>query len=287
MNFTSPISGNGRRQLGSALVLTLALQAAAVLIWPVAAGGETPRMAVATSYLESAVQDVLGDPAPVLRLAEPGTCPGHFDIRPSQAAELRRCQVLLRFDFQSSLDSVLEGTSDPSRVVSISIRRGLCLPDSYLAACRQVSTQLVAAKWLARSQADARLDAIAARLIALSQDATNRVAAAGLRGRPVLASAHQKDFCEWLGLRVVGAFSAADTAGVRQIDDAVKAGRLAGAQVVIANLPEGRRAADALAEVLRAKVAVFGNFPLVKAGRVSFDEMLRENVETLLEAAKP
>ena len=60
-----------------------------------------PQIATTTSYLEAAVHDLLGEDFSVLRLAEPGTCPGHFDIRPSQVLELRQCGVLLRFDFQA------------------------------------------------------------------------------------------------------------------------------------------------------------------------------------------
>ena len=63
-----------------------------------------PDVAVTNSYLGCAVKDLLGTEIPVLRLSEPGMCPGHFDIRPSQVAALRNCRVLLRFDFQKNLD---------------------------------------------------------------------------------------------------------------------------------------------------------------------------------------
>ena len=254
---------------------------------PASAAEDVPRIASATSYLESAALELLGKPVPILRLAEPGTCPGHFDIRPSQAAELRRCDLLLRFDFQKSLDAVRDSGGKQPRVVAVAIHRGLCLPDSYQTACRQIAGHFVEAGWLSQPQAEDHLGALAARLRALSQSATNRVAKAGLAGAPVLASAHQKDFCEWLGLRVAGTFTASDVASIRQIDQAVKAGEQAGVRFIIANLPEGRRAADALAERLHAKVVVFGNFPPLQRGAVSFDDLLTGNVEALVSAAGP
>jgi hypothetical protein len=104
---------------------------------------------------------------------------------------------------------------------------------------------------------------------------------------PVITSVHQKDFCEWLGLNVVATFRAADTASVAEIDSAISAGKLAGIKLVIANLPEGRRTADALAERLNAHVVVFGNFPALARGRVSFDDLLMGNVTALLNAAQP
>jgi zinc transport system substrate-binding protein len=244
------------------------------------------RVAITTSYLEAAARDLLGEEVAIVRLAEPGTCPGHFDIRPSQAADLRQCRALLRFNFQNSLDTILAGDgTNRARVVEVTIHGGLCQPESYLAGCRQVADGLVAGGWLARINADGRLQAVAVRLEELGREATNRVAQAGLAGVPVITSAHQKEFCEWLGLKVVATFRAADTASVAEIEKAISGGELAGIKLVIANLPEGRRTADALAERLKAKVAVFGNFPLAKDGRVSFDEMVTANVNELVKVA--
>jgi len=250
--------------------------------------GHAPAIATTTSYLESAVLDVLGEDKEVLRLAEPGTCPGHFDVRPSQAAELRRCQALLRFDFQKSLDTVLDG-SGPNHpfAIEVTIHDGLCRPTSYLSACHQIADAFVAHGLLERTNADMRLQSIAARLDALTRQSANRVEQAGLVRRPVIASVHQSDFCAWLGLKVVATFRAADTSSVAEIDDAIRAGKLAGIDLVIANLPEGRRTSDALAERLKARVAVFGNFPALEHGRVFFDDLLTANVEALIEAARP
>jgi zinc transport system substrate-binding protein len=246
------------------------------------------RLATATSYLESAALEVLGEEQEVLRLAEPGTCPGHFDIRPSQAADLRRCRALLRFDFQSALDRVLEsdGTNAPF-VIAVSTRGGLCKPESYLSACRQIAEALVTKGQMERTNTQTRLQAATKRLEELSRQMMDRVAQAGLRGVPVITSVHQRDFCEWLGLNVVATFRAADTASVAEIDQAIGAGKFAGTKLVIANLPEGRRTADALAERLNARVVVFGNFPALVRDRVSFDDLLVGNVTALLNAAQP
>jgi zinc transport system substrate-binding protein len=242
-------------------------------------------IATTTSYLEAAARDLLGDQVGVLRLAEPGTCPGHFDIRPSQAVALQACRLLLRFDFQKALDARLTGTgSNTPRVGEIVLRGGMCRPESYLTACRQTADHLVALGMLSQTNADVRLQSLAARLEAWSHEATNRVAEAGLAGQPVITSTHQRDFCEWLGLRVVATFRAADTASISEIEEAIDAGKLEQVRLVIANLPEGRRTADALAERLRAQVVVFENFPALREGRVSFDAMIVANLEALLRA---
>ena len=60
---------------------------------------------VTNSTFESALQEFpLPADLKITRLSEPGTCPGHYDILPSQALSIREASLILRFDFQSSLD---------------------------------------------------------------------------------------------------------------------------------------------------------------------------------------
>lgn len=241
-------------------------------------------IAATNSYMESAVMDLLGSQTPVIRLAGPGMCPGHFDVRPSQVVQLRRCRVLLRFDFQKSLDAKLSNLSEQGlRIAEIRITGGLCQPDSYVSACRQAADALVEAGLLDRSEADERLGQINRRLEDHGAACLRQVES--LAGTPVVVSVHQEAFCRWLGLNVVAAYSGADVAGVAQVDQAIRAGEQAGAKLIIANLPEGRRVADALAERLGAKVVIFGNFPTLGGGQPCFDDLLTDNVARLLKAA--
>ncbi len=243
-----------------------------------------PPVATTNSFLESCVRDLLGNDTIVLRLAEPGTCPGHFDIRPSQVQKLSRCRLLLRMDFQNSLDSKLAGATDRGlKIAGINIPGGLCEPDSYISACRQTADALVAAELLERTQADSRLAEISKRVEAAASK--YRRLAEPLKGTAVLASVHQAAFCRWLGLNVVDTFTGADTALTSEFEDAYQAGKKAGVKIIIANLPEGRLAADALAEKIEAKVVVFGNFPTLDKGQDGFDDMMADNVNGLLEAA--
>ncbi len=276
-----PRAGGG---WGLGLILALMMTACR----PAASLPTPPQVATTTSYLEAVVRDLLGDGVVVLRLAEPGTCPGHFDLRPRQAQALRRCRVLVRFDFQKALDARFADTDGQGpAVVEVSLSDGMGLPASYLSACRQTAARLVALGWLDGAQATSRLEAITARLDTLARDLTQQVARAGLAGQPVLAAQHQRAFCEWLGLRVEGAFRAADTVGLRAIEEALRAGRAAAIRGVIANRPEGTRAAEALAARLGVPVVVFDNFPARPKEAAAFDRMLADNVRALRGLAPP
>ena len=248
--------------------------------------GQERKVAVTNSYLECAAKDLLGLQTPVLRLTEPGMCPGHFDIRPSQINELRSCRLLLRFDFQKSMDSKLAHlTEDGLSIAEVRIAGGLCEPSSYLSACRQVADSLVAANLLQKSTSDARVARIAERLARKETWCKRRIAKAALTGKPIISSTHQAALCRWLGLEVVSTFRGADVELPKRLDQAVRAGKAAGVRLVVANLPEGRRAADVIAGYLGAEVVVFGNFPDTHNGQASFDELLAANVARLVEEA--
>ena len=240
-------------------------------------------VAVSSPYLEAAVREVLCRDVPMVRLAGPSMCPGHFDMRPSQISELARCGLLVRFDFQQALDEKLRTNS--CQTAAIGVHGGLCVPDTYISTCRQVADHFVRADFLSRSEADARLAKLAERMASLRQEVERQIKAGRLRGAPVLASGHQADFCRWLGLQMVAEISSADSSSIRDLDEALKAGEAAGVRIVVANEPEGRRSADALAERLHARVVVFANFPQPDK-EAAFDDLVRRNLAALLNAGE-
>jgi len=250
---------------------------------PAEGSGSGP-IAVSSSYLGAALRDLLGEDVSLLVLAEPGMCPGHFDLRPSQVQELRACPILARFDFQNSLDVRLtDGAA--TQVVAVSVPGGMCEPASYRDVCRQLADALVARERLSRADADRRLAAVGRRMDQLAAWTCEQIDAAKLRDCPVVCSGHQSGFCSALGLSVAATFSSADTAQPRQIDQAVKKGDEARACLIVANRPEGRQLADALGDRLKARVLVFGNFPDGRSPE-SFDRLVRDNVTTLIEASR-
>jgi ABC-type Zn uptake system ZnuABC Zn-binding protein ZnuA len=247
------------------------------------ANSSAPTIAASNSFLECAVTDLLGASTPILRLAEPGMCPVHAGVRPSQVAALSRCRVLFRMDFQKSLDAkVARACEEGLHIAEVRIPGGLCEPESYLAACRQIAGALGESKLIDPSLVQDRLSRITQRVQQTVSQCRQDVSSIG--ETPVVASVRQEAFCQWLGLRVIATFQGADVESTRRLDEALRAGRREGVQVVVANLPEGRRVADFLAKGLKARVVVFGNFPALGRDHECFDDLVRDNVARLLEA---
>ena len=244
-------------------------------------------IAVTNSYLGCVVRDLCGDDEEVLCLAPPGMCPGHFDISPSQVRQLRDCRMLLLFDFQERIEGTLSRFKEKGlKTASVAKDGGLCVPETYLAACREVNDILSSEYPESKSARQQRPEIIENRLQDLREELLGKVQQAGLSSAEVLTSNHQADFARWLGLEPVATFVGSDIETAAGIDHCIKKAKGRDVRFVIANKQEGMAIAQAMAERLGAKAVVFSNFPEVTSGTSGFDELLRANVQTLLEAAR-
>ncbi len=98
-------------------------------------------------------------------------------------------------------------------------------------------------------------------------------------------SDHQAQFARWLGLETVATFAGSEIETVSNINDCLKKAQGHDVRFVIANKQEGAALAEALADRLGAKAIVFSNFPVPDDRGDAFDQLLRQNVQVLLEAA--
>lgn len=261
---------------------------------PDMAGSDAPtggrvRVAVTNSWLESCVRDVLGraEFVETVRLAPPGSCPGHFDMKPGDLARVEGSVALLRFDFQAPIEEhfARRGAGGP-RVIVVPAPKGLCVPENYLAACETVAEELRAVVPETGADSwDRTMTELRQRMDRLSRATRGEVENMGLSGAPVIASAHQAVFCTWLGLNVIATFSAADTASPAPLEALVAKGRKAGVRYVIGNLQEGAQAGEALAHHLGAKLAVFSNFPPMTRDKQFFEQLVQDNLFALERAA--
>ena len=275
--------GVGQDAMYRARAMILALVAGLIVGCGREPEGREARIAVSTSYLAAVVRDVLDADVPVVGLSGPGTCPGHFDITPSHLARIRRCRVLLRFDFQRHVDAKLQAAVDEGlRIVDVPEPGNLCEPSTYRAVCQATAAALARAGLLEEAAAGERLAEIDARLAGLAQDARRRAREAGLEGWPVVAAHHQASFCRWLGLDVVAEFTGSDNPAA--LNAVVADGREGRVGLVVGNAPQGRVVPDRLAEILGTPVVLFENFPPAGAGREAFDGLVRGNVERLCAA---
>ena len=246
-----------------------------------------PEIAVTNSYLQCVLCDLWPDRKNILCLTPPGMCPGHFDISPAQVNQLCKCRVMLLFDFQRGFeDSLLRIKQKGLKTGFVRALPGLCMPETYLAACKDVGSILSSEYPDREVEINRRLKLIEKRLANLSSELLVKIKQSGLESARVLASSHQAEFANWLGLDVVATVVGRDTETASNIHQCLEKARKNTVRFIIANKQEGTALASALAERLAAKVVVFSNFPDATDGQNDFDRLLLKNLQALLEEAE-
>ena len=260
--------------------------AAAVLLaaLAVATAAEPLRLVVSTSMIEAAARALTAGQAAapeVVRLLPPGSCPGHFDLSARDLARVAAADLFLRHDYQAALAEKVAGLAGGGpRQVALSTPGSLLVPAHFLDLSRQVRVALAAgpADAAALSAAWTRLGEESAALTAEA-----RRQAEPWQGLAVVASVQQREFCEWLGLRVVGALPRAEDLAPRDL----AALQRSGARAVVGNLQSDARPARALGERLHLPVAILSNFPdSPDGGREAYARLLRSNLQELQRACQ-
>ena len=159
---------------------------------------------------------------------------------------------------------------------------GLCVPETYLAVCREVSDILSSEYPERKARYQQMLEVIGNDLKHLQQELFEKMRQAGISSAKVLASNHQADFVSWLGLETVATFVGSDIETVTGIEQCIRKAEGQEVRFVVANKQEGTALAEALAERLGAKAVVFSNFPELRGEASGFHALLRANVDALL-----
>lgn len=249
-----------------------------------------PEIAVANSYLESIIKDLHSDKHNILSLVPPGMCPGHFDISPSQVNQLCNCRMLFVFDFQRNIENAIPRIKEQGlQVYKLKPLPGLCIPDTYFAVAEQVAAILADQYPDKKNYYAQRIKEIKIRLKSAGRDIKKHIEQSGWKDTKVIVSQYQAAFAKWLGLDPVSTFAGRDNITPAQINRNLQQGVQNKIRLIIANKQEGTGLAQALAEHLNVKMAVFSNFPDAHSpadGSGIFDNLMRDNVCNLLKALK-
>src|SRR4030042_4394053 len=205
-------------------------------------------------------------------------CPGHFDISPMQIKQLCDCKILLLFDFQQKIeDSLSRMKKNGLKTALLKPLPGLCVPETYVVACREVADILSKEYPERQTQYEQRLKLIEKRMKELSLELRTAVEQTGIKAAEVVVSDHQAKFANWLGVEIIATFQGSDTETAFNVNQYLTNAKSRNVRFIIANKQEGTALADVLADRLQAKAVVFSNFPEINADSNGFDRLVRNN----------
>lgn len=241
-----------------------------------------------TALMQSVVQDVLGGETAPAVLIPPGSCPGHYDMRPSDIERVAQCEALLLHPWQVDMPnvaSVIRASGiAPERVHVVPAQGNLMVPEAYAHALEAVA-EVLAANGLATSDASAKATKRSAEARALGETLEARLAAAGTRETVVLCQNMIAPFVEWAGFSVAGVFGRSEDLSVGDVEALVQLGKASSVSLIIDNMQSGDEKMGAvLARETGAERVILSNFPGGLPGTGTWNLAVTRNAELIFDA---
>jgi len=262
-----------------------------------AAGVKRPVVIATTTMIGSMLEALSGGELEIRVLIPPGSCPGHFDLKPGDAVHLSQADLVLRHDFQSYLDRKLVAQNPDLRVEILASPRhaagDLVIPSNHLIALQRVKEILESSFSSLTPVFETNFAGARKQIEQAEKEARRKIEAADFSGVKVLASFRQADFVRWAGLDVVDQFTnSPDELSVLRLKEIVQTARERKIAFVAGNLHSGGEAvARAIAAETGLPVCILSNFPGTNEHNSTYCKLLIDNIERLakvnLETARP
>lgn len=244
-----------------------------------------PTLVVTTSAIESIVRKVAKDKLLVISLIPPDSCPGHFDLRPSDAFKLNSAALILGHNFEKETflkkAAGLREKKNARWIVAIDVEGSWMVPDTYISAIDEITKILKRQFPLAAQDFESNASEYKEEIKQECKRLKARARRLSLDKINALASDMQKDLLAWLGIKVVAAYGRPDEISALELQRLIEQARINDARVVIDNLQSSGKAGKPIADELGIAYLRLSNFPKIYAGKISYLDTLEENAEQL------
>ncbi len=249
-----------------------------------------PVVIVTTTAIESIVSEVGKGSLEVISLIPPNSCPGHFDLKPSDAVKLNSADLLLAHSFEKETFlkkvSGLRQKKSALQIVVVTVEGSWMVPDIHLAAVDEITKMLKeqfprqAGNFeLNASRYKKKIEAEAKRIRAQAYEM-------GFEKINAAASNMQKDLLIWFGIKVVAVYGREDEISALELQRLIEQARFYNVSIVVDNLQSAAEAGKPIADELGIAHIVLSNFPGFYAGEVSYLGTLKENAQKLFSILK-
>jgi zinc transport system substrate-binding protein len=242
-----------------------------------------------SSLIANIIEDVAGGKLEAETLIPPGTCPGHYDVKPGDIAALNNSKALFIHDYQQyfqNINGAVEAADNPDLIITVlNVTGNWMVPAVQAEAVDKIAEALgnidpENAVYYQQRAAD-REQAI----LAHGDDVANELEGAGIEGIPVLCAEMQQGFVNWAGFNITATFGRPEELSPADINQLITGANQAGAVLIIDNLQSGSATLGASIEQdVEAIPVTISNFPGGLENTETWEKAIDKNVDLLLEA---
>jgi ABC-type Zn uptake system ZnuABC Zn-binding protein ZnuA len=245
------------------------------------------RVVATTTIMESAIKEIGGARVSVIALIPPGSCPGHYDVRPGDILSIKSSRALFTHGYEQFVPRLIESAGEPApKVRRVAVEGNWLMPDAYAKACHEVSRLLCGIDPSHAEEYRSRYASLSAKTAEVGMKLRRKAQAAGLERIAVICSDQQASCLKWMGFDVIGTYGRAEEFTPAQLHDLAKIGRDKKVCLVVDNLQSGPAAGLQLAEEIGASHLTLSNFPGGFRDTSTWDRCLRKNVDLVLSSIR-
>jgi len=226
-----------------------------------------------------------GDEIEVTTLIPSGFCPAHYDLAPSDLADVAQARLLIYSGFEPWMDTLHAAVGSEAFVLQLPGEWNSPLTASVK--LNEITDQLSLLLPEAAAGFATRADSYLDRLDRLGQEITARAGELGSEEINVICIVWQEEFVEWLGFGIAATYSSPETLSLRNLVELTEIGKEANVTLVIDNLQSGVQFGAKLAHEIGAVHVVLSNFPGAMPNTATFLDLLRTNANALFAAVSP
>jgi zinc transport system substrate-binding protein len=242
-----------------------------------------------SSLISNIIQDVAGDTLTTRSLIPADTCPGHYDVKPSDIVALTTCTALFIHDYQQSFaninDAVAAADNPSLNVTVINVPGNWMIPAVQAEAVGNITQAL---EQLYPDNAAYYQERAAEReqaILTYGAQVENTLQQAGVDGVKVICADMQADFVQWAGFNITATFGRPEDLSPADVAQLITEANQAGATLIIDNLQSGSTTLGASIQGdVEAIPVTISNFPGGLANTETWEKAIDENVNLLLTA---
>jgi zinc transport system substrate-binding protein len=242
-----------------------------------------------TSLIANIIQDVADDKVETRTLIPPGSCPGHYDVKPSDIEALANSKALFIHNYQENFENItelIEAAENPDLIVKVlNITGNWMTPPVQAEAVDKISQALGEIDPENAAYYEGKADERAQAILDYGEDAKNTLQEAGVDGVKVICADMQAGFVGWAGFNITAIYGRPEELSPADVEQLITDAKEAAVALVIDNLQSGATAtSDTMAQDIGAIQVTISNFPGGFENTETWEKTIDKNVDLLLEA---
>jgi len=250
---------------------------------------QTADIMAGSSLIANIIQDVADDKVETRTLIPPGTCPGHYDVKPSDIEALANSKALFIHNYQENFEnitSLIEAAENPDLIVKVlNVTGNWMVPAVQAEAVDKIAQALGEVDPENAAYYEGKADERSQAILAKGEDVESELQGAGVEGVKVICADMQVGFVGWAGFNITAIYGRPEELSVADVEQLVTDAKEAGVALVIDNLQSGATAtSETMAEDIGAIQVTISNFPGGLENTETWEKTIDKNVDLLLEA---